>query len=174
MGGGMGRRYPKKWKRIKMKNKIRQILREETSGFDPKMLKALYQYMNFLTKDYVWYHDTPENRFEYTPGSIWLINPETEKWALILKKNEKLWWNKDFYLNFQRYFNMDEFDYERFIKLWVEDVFNRGVPSTVDGRYGLGHWVEDVFNRGVSSTHHDTRLYHHGVEDVLKNGEELK
>ena len=157
-----------------MKNKIRQILREETSGFDENMFNVLRQYMNFLTKDYRWYHDTPENRFEYTPGSIWLINPETEKWAVILKKNGKLWWNKDFYLNFKRYFNMEESDYDRFIKLWVEDVFNRGVPSTT--RTSAFWWskVEDVLNRGVSSTHHDTRLYHHGVEDVLKNGEELK
>ena len=75
-----------------MKNKIRQILREETSGFNPKMLNALYQYMNFLTKDYVWYYDTPEQRFRYDPDSIWLINPKTEEWVLELGKDGKLWW----------------------------------------------------------------------------------
>jgi hypothetical protein len=147
-----GGRCLKYWKTTKMKNRIRQILREETSGFDPKMLNALYQYMNFITKDYVWYHDTPEQRFKYTPGSIWLINPETKEWVVELEKRGRMWWDWDFYLNFQRYFNMEQSDFERFIKIWVEDVLNRGVSSTNSGR----------------------ALIYAVVEDVLKNGEELK
>ena len=135
-----------------MKNKIKQILREETSGFDPKMLKALYQYMNFLTKDYVWYTDTPEQRFEYTPGSIWLINPKTKEWVVELRKDEILLWNWDFHPNFRRYFNMEMSDYDKFITIWVEDVLNLGVSSTNSGR----------------------ALIYAVVEDVLKNGEELK
>ena len=135
-----------------MKDKIRQILKEETSGFDPKMLKALYQSMNFLTKDYLWYHDTPEQRFEWTPGSIWLINPETKEWVVELEKGGRLWWYWGFYLNFQRYFNMEESDYEKFITIWVEDVLNRGVSSTIRVQRKRGQQVEDVLNRGVSST----------------------
>ena len=135
-----------------MKNKIRQILREETSGFDPKMLKALYQYMNFLTKDYLWYHDTPEQRFEHSPKSIWLINPETKEWVVELENEGKLWWYWDFHFNFKRYFNMERPDFHKFIKIWVEDVLNRGVSST-----GL----LDLLPAGK-------------VEDVLKNGKELK
>ena len=131
-----------------MKNKIRQILREETSGFDPKMLKALYQYMNFITKDYVWYYDTPEQRFEYTPGSIWLINPETKEWVLELKKDKTLLWLWDFHPNFRRYFNMEMSDYDKFITLWVEDVLNRGVSSTVNCGAQRARWVEDVLKNG--------------------------
>jgi hypothetical protein len=63
-----------------------------------------------------------------------------------------MWWDWDFYLNFQRYFNMEQSDFERFIKIWVEDVLNRGVSSTNSGR----------------------ALIYAVVEDVLKNGEELK
>ena len=148
----MGERCPKKRKRIKMKNRIRQILREETSEFDPKMLKSLYQYMNFLTKDYVWYHDTPENRFKYASDSIWLIIPETQKWVLQLDKYGVLWWSYGFYRNFKKYFNMDEYDFGIFIKLWVEDVLNRGVYA---------------IHRLVASANHR-------VEDVLKNGKQLK
>ena len=131
-----------------MKNKIRQILREETSGFDPKMLKALYQYMNFLTKDYVWYTDTPEQRFEWTPGSIWLINPETKQWVLELKKDETLLWHWDFHPNFERYFNMERPDFHKFIKIWVEDVLNRGVSSTSTTQSNLKRKVEDVLKNG--------------------------
>ena len=116
-----------------MKDKIRQILREDTSGFEPKMLNTLYQFMNHQTKDYVWYYDTPERRFDYTPGSIWLINPETREWVVELKKDGELWWYKGFYLNFQRYFNMEYPDYDKFIKLWVEDVLNRGVSTIFAG-----------------------------------------
>ena len=135
-----------------MKNKIRQILREETSGFEENTLNALYQYMNFITKDYVWYTDTPENRFRHTPGSIWLMKPKTEEWVFRLEKDGELWWYWDFHFNFKKYFNMEESDYVRFIKLWVEDVLNRGVSKTRSTRYVM------------SST----------VKDALKNGKELK
>ena len=135
-----------------MKDKIRQILREETSGFDEKMFNALYQFMNNQTKNYIWYHDTPEQRFKETPGSIWLINPETKEWIFELKNYGTLWWYWDFYLNFQRYFNMKESDFNRFIKIWVEDVLNREVSSTT-----TRSWARQSL-----------------VEDVLKNGEELK
>ena len=157
-----------------MKDKIRQILREETSGFDPKELRALYQYMNFLTKDYVWYHDTPEYRFEYRPESIWLINPKTKEWALELEKDGELWWSHDFYRNFQRYFNMERSDFEKFIKVWVEDVLNRGVSTTAVGSRHREIGVEDVLNRGVSTTVRGNASRWYQVEDVLKNGEELK
>ena len=88
---------------MSVKDKIRQILREETSGFDPKMLKVLYQFMNFLTKDYVWYHDTPEQKFKWTPGSIFLINPKTEDWVLNLRKDDSFIWFWGFYKNFSMY-----------------------------------------------------------------------
>ena len=135
-----------------MKNRIRQILREETSGFDPKMLKALYQYMNFLTKDYVWYHDTPEQRFKQTPGSVWLVNPETKEWVVELEKGGKLWYNDNFYPTLRNYFNMEYSKYEKFIKIWVEDVLNQMVSS--------------------SETHPWPSI--RDVENVLENGKELK
>ena len=131
-----------------MKDKIRQILREETSGFDPKMLKALYQYMNYLTKDYVWYHDTPEKRFKYSEGCIWLINPKTEEWVFFLERSGELWWSRDFYLNFKRYFNMEKSDYQRFITIWVEDVLNRKVSTTRRPRQAYREWIEDVLKNG--------------------------
>jgi hypothetical protein len=131
-----------------MKERIRQILREETSGFDPKMLKVLYQFMNDLTKDYVWYHDTPEQRFEWSPGSIWLINPKTKEWVVELKEDGELWWYWDFRLNFKRYFNMEESDFHKFITIWVEDILNREVYTTMRTRYSASIEVEDVLNRG--------------------------
>jgi hypothetical protein len=157
-----------------MKDKIRQILREETSGFDEKTLKVLYQYMNFLTKDYVWYYDTPEQRFEWSPGSIWLINPKTEEWALELEKGGKLWWNWDFYYNFQRYFNMEESDYVKFITLLVEDVINRGVSSTELANFRWNPSVEDAINRGVSSTEAHPWPTIRSVDDVIDRGKELE
>ena len=157
-----------------MKNKIRQILREETSGFDPKMLKALYQFMNHQTKDYVWYHDTPEQRFKITSGSIWLVNPETKKWVIQLEKGGGLLWYWDFYLSFKRYFNMERSDFESFIKLWVEDVLNRGVSTTDRSPVAKQSKVEDVLNRGVSTTLVVAGKSEVEVKDVLKNGKQLK
>ena len=133
---------------ISVKNKIRQILREETSEFDPKMLNTLYQFMNNLTKGYVWYHDTPEQRFRLSWGSIWLINPETKEWAIELRESGEIWLHA-FYINFKRYFNMNRHDYKWFIKLWVKDVLNRKVSELYDGSpAGQVPRVEDVLNRG--------------------------
>ena len=129
-----------------MKNLIRQILREETSGLTDGQIKAGYSLMNHLTKGY---------RLYSTPYATWLINPETKEWVVELEKEGRLWWNIDFYLNFERYFNMEMSDYKKFIKIWVEDVLNRGVSSTLPSRRTNRIEVEDVLNRGVSSTRVD-------------------
>ena len=115
---------------------------------EQKEYEVLCGFMEHLTKDYLWYYDTPEKRFEHSPKSIWLINPKTKEWVVELEKEGKLWWYWDFHFNFQRYFNMERSDFEKFIKVWVEDVLNRGVSSTK----GVWVWwkvaVQHVLNHG--------------------------
>jgi hypothetical protein len=135
-----------------MKDLIKQILREETSGLTDGQIKAVYSLMNMITKDYHWYHDTPEQPFKYTEGSIWLINPETKEWMLELNKSGHLWYYYKTYNTFSNYLNMEKSDFKSFIKIWVEDVLERGVVSTN---------LENL--RDLE-----------GVEDVLKNGKQLK
>jgi hypothetical protein len=157
-----------------MKERIRQILREETSDLDPKMLNAAHKMMNNLTKDCLWYYDTPEQRFEYTPQSIWLINPETKEWVLELEKSGILWYYNEIGITFKRYFNMEKSDFESFIKLWVEDALKRGVSTT---KFQVNAWadqVEDALKRGVSTTAGFGPHLGHRVEDALKNGKELR
>jgi hypothetical protein len=113
-----------------MKDLIKKILREETSGLTDSKIKAAYSLMNVITKDYQWYHDTPEQPFEFTPGSIWLINPETKEWMLELKKSGHLWYYYETPDIFSKYLNMEEPDFESFIKIWVEDVLKKRVVST--------------------------------------------
>ena len=137
---------------------------------EQKLYNALCKFMEYQTKDYKWYYDTPEQRFEYTPESIWLINPKTKKWVLELEKGGKLWWYRDFRTNFQKYFNMERSDFEEFIKVWVEDVINRGVSSTSPVRSTKTRPVEDVINRGVSSTAESPPCIHPLVEDVINRG----
>ena len=116
---------------------------------EQKLYNALCKFMEHQTKDYVWYYDTPEQRFEITPGSIWLINPKTKKWVVELQKSGWLWWYWGFYLNFQRYFNMERSDFERFITIWMEDVLNRGVSTTLSFSTMQRVKMEDVLNKGV-------------------------
>ena len=137
---------------------------------EQKQYEVLCGFMEHLTKDYLWYYDTPEQRFKYTPKSIWLINPETKEWVVELQKEGKLWWYWDFYLNFQRYFNMEVPDFKKFITIWVEDVINRGVSSTWPGNLKSIPEVEDVINRGVSSTKGVDFPRIVVVEDVINRG----
>ena len=116
---------------------------------EQKLYNELIKFMEHQTKDYKWYYDTPEQRFEKTTESIWLINPETKEWVLELEKGGKLCWHYNFYFNFQRYFNIELYDFERFITIWVEDVLNRGVSSTRRLGIGVACPVEDVINLGV-------------------------
>jgi len=135
-----------------MKNLIRQILREETSGLTDEQIKAGYDLMNMITKGYKWYTDTPERPFEYGPGSIWLINPDTNKWMLELAKSGRLWYYGEAYDTFSMYLNMEESDIKSFIKIWVKDVLKKRVVSAVP-----------LVIRPVGL-----------VEYVLKNGKQLK
>ena len=116
---------------------------------EQKQYEVLCGFMEHLTKDYNWYYDTPEQRFRETPGSIWLINPETKEWVVELEKGGRLWWYWDFHFNFKRYFNMERPDFHKFIKIWVEDVLNRGVSSTSTTQSNLKRKVEDVLNREI-------------------------
>ena len=141
---------------------------------EQKQYEVLRGFMDHLTKGYNWYYDTPELRFEYSPESIWLINPKTEEWVFELEKGGRLLWFHGFYLNFKRYFNMERSDYEKFITIWVEDVLNRGVSTTEVNVAATHFGVEDVLNRGVSAT--VGQKYHHlmEVEDVLNHGKTIQ
>jgi hypothetical protein len=135
-----------------MKNLIKKILREETSGLTDGQIKGGYQLMNMITKGYQWYHDTPEQPFERSEGSIWLINPDTKEWMLKLEKDGRLWHYIKTSFSFYDYLNIRSSDFESFIELWVEDVLERGVDTT---SFEWKKWLYDV-------------------EDVLKNGKQMK
>ena len=153
-----------------MKERIRQILREETSDLDTKMLNSAYKMMDNLTKGYIWYYDTPEQPFDITPGSIWLINPNTKQWMLELEKSGTLWYYYEIYPTFKNYFNMELSDFQSFIKLWVEDALKRGVSTTFPGVALSISAVEDAIKRGVSTTAWLDSASGGSVEDALKRG----
>ena len=128
---------------------------------EQKLYNALCKFMEFQTKDCVWYYDTPEQRFERSSESIWLMNPKTKKWVLELRKSRDLCWSYVFYVGFKRYFNMERSDYEKFIKIWVEDVLNWWVSTTGTTYEPMMSKVEDVLNRGVSS------MFYYPLENAL-------
>ena len=130
--------------------------------------------MEMITKDYYWYHDTPEQPFFYTHISICLINPKTKQWMLYLTKSGRLWYYYKTYDTFSKYLNMEESDFQSFIKIWVEDVLERGVVSTSWMGSWMTHVVEDALERGVVSTDAFNVRWSFAVEDVLKNGKQLK
>jgi hypothetical protein len=116
------------------------------------------------------YTDTPENRFEYTPESIWIVNPNTKGWVIELEKSEKLWYFYRIYDNFSKEFNEERSVFEQLINIWVEDVLKRGVSTTVGPAHEIVRLVEDVLKRGVSTTFESQFSLDVGVADVLKRG----
>jgi hypothetical protein len=126
-----------------MKNLIKKILREETSGLTDRQIKAGYALMNILTKGYHWYSKS---------YGTWLINPDTKEWMFEFDESGHLRYHYITYETFYMYLNMEVYDFESFIKIWVEDVLKRGVVSTG------GTWSS----------------FRASVENVLKNGKQLK
>ena len=133
-------------------------------------IKSAYKLMEMNTKGYHWYHDTPEQPFEYENGSIWLINPETKKWMLQLGKSGNLLYYYKKRDIFSRYINMQKSDFELFIKMWVEDVLKNGISTTASTSSYQPMAVEDVLKNGVSTTKFSLLDDSKEVEDVLKNG----
>jgi hypothetical protein len=134
------------------------------------IIKSAYNLMEMITKDYQWYTDTPEQPFELSQGSIWLINPDTKEWMLELNKSGRLGYYYKTYDTFSMYLNMDEPDFQSFIKVWVEYVLKRGVISTCAVRHRSGGEVEYVLKRGVVSTEQEKMQPVEWVEYVLKRG----
>ena len=135
-----------------------------------KIIDAAFKLMETITKEYQWYHDTPEQPFEYSEGSIWLINPKTGEWFLELQKDGVLWYDYETPDSFSKYLNMECSDFESFIKTWMEDALKIGVSSTgsVCGR--LAGEMEDVLNRGVVSVVRNEINWDDEIKDVLENG----
>jgi len=137
-----------------------------------KIIDASYKLMEMITKGCYWYHDTPEQPFDYSEGSIWLINPETKDWILVLEKSGDLWYYNGIMDTFFKYLNMKYPDFDSFIKIWVEDVLKKGVFSTDVMMPEMDGMVEDALKRGVSSTISEWEgiQRHQGVKDVVEKG----
>lgn len=135
-----------------------------------KIIDASYKLMEMKTKGCNWYHDTPEQPFEYSPGSIWLINPETKEWMLDLKKSGNLFYYHKIFDNFSKYLNMEESDFESFIKVWVEEALKRRVRLKPATSIRSSCQVEDALKRGVILTSKCTIARNERVEDALKRG----
>jgi len=153
-----------------MRSLIKQILKEETSDIKPALIRAFYGFMEIEMEGYNIYVDTPENRFEYTPESIWIINPKTKGWIIELENSGRVWCYKRLYDNFLMWFKEEQSVFERLITIWVEDVIKRGVSTTVVTQAQSAIPVVDVLKRGVSTTWVTTIGATDEVEDVLKKG----
>jgi hypothetical protein len=126
--------------------------------------------MEIITKDYQWYTDTPEQPFEYSEGSIWLINPKTEEWMLELEKPGVLWYQYETSDIFSKYLNMEISDFESFIKMWMEDALKRGVVSIIRNEINWDEEVKDVLEKGIITTYRHDYMVLDRVKDAVENG----
>lgn len=126
---------------VKMENKNQKQL----------LINVASKWLNYELQDYVWYFDTPEQRFKYTSGSIWLINPNTKEWAFELSKSGHLWYFHYIINNFLELFPINDIEFEEIVKLWVEDALKRGVITDVKKGYASEKWLEDALKIGVTT-----------------------
>jgi hypothetical protein len=115
----------------------------------PALIRAFYGFMEMEMEGYEMYMDTPENRFRYTHGSIWIVNPNTKEWFIELKKSGELWYYNGVYDNFLNWFNEEQSVFEQLITMWVEDVLKRGVSTTSSWDGDRWSQVEDVLKKGI-------------------------
>ena len=115
------------------------------------LIKDFYSFMEKELEGYKIYTDTSENRFEYKPESIWVINPKTKKWILELENSGNLWYNYGLYDNFSKWFNEERSVFGQLITMWVVAVLKRGVSTTHGYNHLTNDMVEYVLKRGVST-----------------------
>ena len=120
----------------------------------PGLIRAFYGFMEMEMEGYEIYGDTTENRFEYDPESIWIINPKTKGWIVELEKSGELWYHYKFYDNFSMWFKEELSIFEQLITVWVEDILKRGVSITRWWFSPKEAAVKEVLKRGVSTTNH--------------------
>ena len=135
-----------------------------------RLYESAREWFDLELKDYVWYFDTPEQRFKYTSGSIWIINPNTKEWAFELTKSGHLWYFHYIRNDFLELFPINDIEFEEIVKLWVEDTFKSSVSTTGCSGWNANHWVEDTLKSGVSTTRASLDSSTRRVEDTLKRG----
>ena len=140
------------------------------SKHQSKLLEVAFKWLYIEFREYRLYFDTPQNRFHYTPRSIWLINPKTNEWCFELENGGHLWYFYEVKKRFLEIFPIEPSEFELIIKMWVEDTLKRGVLTTM--RRNLPHpaRVEDTLKRGVLTTKGHGHAHHRLVEDTLKIG----
>jgi hypothetical protein len=62
--------------------------------------------------------------------SIWFVDRDKEYCYIEYEKSRRLWWAYQFFDNFFLLFSMEQFQYERVISEWVEEVLNCKVDTT--------------------------------------------
>lgn len=139
-----------------------------------KIIDVASNLIEIIIKGYQWCIDTPEQPFEYSEGSIWLINPKTGEWMLELEKSGVLWYQYEISDIFSKYLNMEISDFESFIKTWMGDVLNRGVISIIRNEIDWDDEIKDVLENGVVTTVKLGEWSQVGVGDVIKNGNKIK
>jgi len=72
--------------------------------------------------------------------SIWFIDRDKEYCYLEYEKSGKLWWRYPFFNNFFLLFSMQQYEYERVIADWVEEVLNCKVDTTILKIIDLLNW----------------------------------
>jgi hypothetical protein len=78
--------------------------------------------------------------------SIWFIDRDKKYWYLQLEDNGTLWWRYVFFEQFFQAFSLEQKDYERIIKEWVEEVLKQKVNTTMVVHYRILARVEQVLN----------------------------
>jgi hypothetical protein len=134
---------------------LKKNSRGESFGLSDNQYDMGYELMKKITKGYRWYTDTPMRPFRYsTEGSLWLVNPNTKEWMLELDKTGRLWYNRyqhPIYNNFYRYLDMEEDEFESFIKTWVEEVLQTRVRKVEVNLRHPTFKEDEVFKIGVAT-----------------------
>jgi len=135
-----------------------------------KVIDAAYKLMEYKTKEYLWYTDTPEKPFIYSEGSVWLINPETKEWFLEIKKTGDMNYFYDKFDNFHIYLNMKRSEFEMVLKNWVEDILEKKIYSTTETWMSYQSIIKKISNKNVVKYELEYVSYKEDIADVLEKG----
>jgi hypothetical protein len=100
--------------------------------------------------------------------SIWFIDRKNRYWYFEYEKSGTLYWKLDFFDTFFQVFSMkDDYQYERIISEWVEEVLNCKVDTSLVMSGVSSKAVEEILNCKVETSIGHNRNPMFSVEEAL-------
>lgn len=142
-----------------MKDKIRQIIREETKELNPKVVEVIFNILNKITKDYKWYYleRNIKNIFgTKTYKTYNLVDINNKKWFMTINKKDGRGEHQFYPYGdmISKYIPIKIDQYNKIVAMWATETTGIQVDNSYEEHLGTADYdffpdlLNDIINDG--------------------------